>query len=179
MNAIAIPQPWASLVVHGYKTVFATMFNTRHRGPLAVLAGARDVPIAVYQERSIWTDLSQLHPDYALPEFRKKGGLTWLPRGVIVGIVELVEVVPREEADEEMTKQQHLHGDIGPGRYLWVVENPRPLADPPRVRHKTKLFRVTIGDTTTVAPRHAGGARAPKSGSGSGTEAGTSARPAE
>lgn len=45
---------------------------------LTRIAGARDVPIAVYQERSIWRDLSELNPDYAFAEFRKKDGLTWL-----------------------------------------------------------------------------------------------------
>lgn len=178
MNAIAIPQPWASLVCHGFKTVFATMFNSRHRGQLAIVAGARDVPIAVYQERSIRTDLSELNPDYATLAFRKGEGLTFLPRGVVVGLVDVVEVVSREGASEEVEREQRLHGDVGAGRYLWVVENPRPLENPQRVRIKNKLFGVTIEDATTVRPARASGARARRSGSGSGTEAGESAQPA-
>ena len=39
MKAISIRQPWAWLIVHGYKDVENRTWATKHRGPILIHAG--------------------------------------------------------------------------------------------------------------------------------------------
>jgi hypothetical protein len=41
MKALSIHQPWASLIVHGIKTVENRKWRTNHRGPLLIHAGRK------------------------------------------------------------------------------------------------------------------------------------------
>jgi len=39
MKALTVRQPWAWLIIHGYKTAEYRSWRTSYRGPLAILAG--------------------------------------------------------------------------------------------------------------------------------------------
>jgi hypothetical protein len=78
MKALSIRQPWASLIVAGHKDVENRTWSTRYRGPLLIHAPQSFASITADEiERRFGI---RLHFDQ-------------LPRGGIVGAVELVDVV--------------------------------------------------------------------------------------
>jgi hypothetical protein len=64
-----------------------------------------------------------------------------LPRGVILGLVDLVECYPTHDMPA-ISAAERSFGDFGAGRFAWQVENARPLPDPIPVRGSLGLFDV-------------------------------------
>jgi hypothetical protein len=82
MKAISIRQPWASLIVAGYKTIENRTWDTGYRGPLLIHAGKRwDTD----WESSRRVVLDHIHCI--------KETLGELPVGGIIGRVDLVHVI--------------------------------------------------------------------------------------
>lgn len=122
MKAITIIQPWASLIISGQKRVENRTWATEYRGPLLIHAGQ--------------------NYDQAGYEFLRGLGIDALgpqdaPRGVILGRVDLVDIVAKRsrgtcqqllggEFDEHL-----LQGDpLASGPICWVLRNPQPLPVP-------------------------------------------------
>jgi hypothetical protein len=52
------------------------------------------------------------------------GGGGNLPRGAVIGTVEIVDCVPVEELVDSLDNRERLLGDYSPGRFAWVLQNP-------------------------------------------------------
>ncbi len=119
MKALTVRQPWASLIMAGIKDVENRTWPTSYRGPLVIHAG-------LGLDHDAFTVHGRL--------------LDELPRGVVLGTVELVGCVrghpsPWAEAD----------------CWNWLVADPRPLAAP--VPAKGKLGMWDVPDAL-LAPDH-------------------------
>ena len=102
MRALTIRQPWASLIICGEKDVENRTWTTRYRGPLAVHAGYRaDHDLQPWQQ-----DIVER--------------LNTLPRGAIIGIVDLRDIVSDSSSRWAET-----------GHYHWVLTNQRPIEPVP------------------------------------------------
>jgi ASCH domain len=103
MKAIVIRQPWAWLIVNGYKDIENRTWTTRYRGPLLIQASARR-PTS-----------REMHEFRA---FARKRGVT-LPEefelGGIVGMARLDDCV-------EKSRSKWFGGPIG-----WVLSKPKKL----------------------------------------------------
>jgi len=84
MKCLTIRQPWAWLVVNGWKNVENRGWATKHRGDLLIHAAAR-MTQADYEACRIFVD--GIHEDLAMPAFED------LPLGGIVGEVTLLDCV--------------------------------------------------------------------------------------
>jgi hypothetical protein len=119
VKAIVIRQPWAWLIVHGYKDIENRSWRTHYRGPLLIQASASLPPKAELEE---------------LKAYAKKRGAVVpdeLETGGVVGIATLADCVER-------SRSRWFEGDFG-----WVLQDARPtkfvamkgqlgLFDPPR-----------------------------------------------
>ena len=127
MKAISLRQPWADLVVQGKKTLELRTWTVSHRGPLAIHA-AQAVEEAACQAHGL-----------------APGGLT---SGALVGVVDLVEIIPLDEAAFQQQAGAHrAQGFFAPPPggvvlYGWRLENPRPLPHPIPYRGRMGLFSV-------------------------------------
>jgi hypothetical protein len=122
MKALSFRQPWAELVLQGRKTMDLRTYNTHHRGRIAVHASQ-----TVEAERCWEYDLN---PDN-------------LDAGGIVGTVDLLDVIPLDEATYEQHRQAHLAGRRWrAGMYGWVLAHPQRLPDPIPAPGRTNLFTV-------------------------------------
>lgn len=102
-RALSLRQPWAWLVVNGYKDIENRSWRTKHRGPLLIHAS------------STTTDFKLEH----LEKIDKKYGVrvpVTVDIGGIVGVVDVVDCVPRHRS------KWHFQGN-----WAWVLENPRRL----------------------------------------------------
>lgn len=113
--ALGVRQPWAELIVRGIKRVEVRSSGTRVRGTIYVYASRR---------------ASEL-PDAARAAALHGLNVDALPRGVIVGTVELVESRLAVPEDAEAAC-------VGPGlldgRFAWRLSNAERFEEPLPVR---------------------------------------------
>lgn len=111
MKALSIMQPWAWLIVNGYKAVENRSWNTSFRGPLLIHAGKKADPdgYAFVKER---------FPEVVIPTLYVGGGM-----GGIVGAATLDHVVHE-------SNRRHLTARDEPwffGEFGFILENARTL----------------------------------------------------
>ncbi|WP_456429967.1 DUF7680 family protein [Rhodocaloribacter sp.] len=123
MKALSIRQPRAAQTVDGARTLDVRTWATKHRGPLAIHAGA-------------------------LRRVRRIRRLGFVPEalhyGALIGTVTLAEVVPLDESAWEARRDEHLHDGPFPGGslYGWRFTDARRLARPVPMRGHMGLFDV-------------------------------------
>jgi hypothetical protein len=83
IKALSVRQPFAWLIVHGFKPVEYRSWPTSYRGPLAIHAGGRVLSRSEFDE---------VEADFGLSIPRDE-----LVRSAIVGLVELVDCYPEED----------------------------------------------------------------------------------
>jgi len=132
MKALSFRQPWAELILQGRKTMDLRTYNTHYRGPLAVHASQK-VETGHCREH-------HLDPDN-------------LDAGGIVGTVELIDVIPLDEATYQEQLDAHLAGRRWrEGLYGWVLAHPRRLPQFIPARGRTNLFNVELELTDEQRP---------------------------
>ena len=101
MKVIVIRQPWAWLIVNGYKDIENRTWSTRYRGTLLIQASA-NLPT-----KAKWTEIEQFvrNRGVQLPASFETGG--------IVGTAEIEDCVTR-------SKSKWFEGPVG-----WVLARPR------------------------------------------------------
>src|SRR5262249_50273019 len=66
-----------------------------------------------------------------------------LPKGKIIGMVDLLDCIPTEELDLEIARtSEQKFGDFRPGRWAWKVTKPVAFASPIDYQGKLGLFDV-------------------------------------
>lgn len=128
MKAISLWQFWASAVALGLKQNETRGWSTNHRGPIAIHAAKKDTR----ELRGLWDHFM------CRGDFRDKFqaarlySFTMLPKGAIVAVAELDEVVPTEVAlhCKIIGALEMELGDYGINRFVWRLKNIRPLKQP-------------------------------------------------
>lgn len=125
MKALSFHQPRAEQIIRGDKTVDIRTWQVKYRGRLAVHASSRHRDDRC---RALGFDPGPL--DY----------------GALIGTVELVDIVPLDEAAYEALRREHLlDGPFpGPPCYGWRLANPRRFQAPVPCRGRMRLFNVEI-----------------------------------
>jgi len=124
LKALSFRQPWANLILQGKKTLDLRSWETKYRGPLAVYAS-----LEVEKEACAAHGVDS----------------TSLTTGALVGIVDLVEVLPLNEAAYQARAAEHLNGRPWRERLFgWVLANPRWIEPPQVVKGRLNLFDVEI-----------------------------------
>ncbi len=90
MLALSIRQPWAWLIVHGYKPIENRTWATTYRGNFLIHAG-KSMTHAEYDEARALA-LYVLGESFAFPEFDS------LSRGGIVGAAKVVDCIQRSDS---------------------------------------------------------------------------------
>lgn len=125
MRGLSLWQPWASLVACGLKKIETRSWGTTYRGDVAVQAAMR----WTRQEREFTASLLGWELTAPFNAYASDPGS--LPRGEVVCLARLVNVVPMTE--EWIASQTLLEKTLGgyvPGRFGWVLEDVRPCSVP-------------------------------------------------
>lgn len=126
MKALTVWQPWASLIMAGWKRYETRHWATFYRGPLAIHAAQRLI-----------TDIDDRLWDMLAADF----GMNWpkeLPRGRMLGTVRLTDCKHTEAFDVDAIEQ--LCGDWTPGRFAWRLDDFRTFDSPPEVKGRQGFF---------------------------------------
>ncbi len=113
--ALGIRQPWVELILRGVKTIEVRSQNTQVRGPIYLYSAKKlaEIPAADAAIRKYQLDIESL------------------PRGVLVGTVEIVETArcrPRDAAAACVPRA------LLKGQFAWRLGNARRLEQPLPVR---------------------------------------------
>ena len=123
MKAITLSQPYASLLAIGAKRVETRGYGTAYRGLLGIHA-AKLVPN--WSRAKLEAFREALEP----LGVRATEDLDAMPRGAVLAIVRLVDVVAMNSGDERLPEPgsaEHEFGIYAPGRFAWFLE----LLSPP------------------------------------------------
>jgi hypothetical protein len=104
MKALTLIQPWATLIIDGRKKIETRSWSTKVRGPIAIHAGKKVDRVAAEE--------FGYDPDK-------------LPTGCVIGVAELTDCF---QFTEQTPKDPY--GDFTPGRYGFMLENPRGFQYP-------------------------------------------------
>jgi hypothetical protein len=122
MKCLTLMQPWASLIVHGYKRYETRSWVTSHRGPLLIHAGRRfPEPVREMCMQLPFAGCLR-HMGVLLP--------SQLPLGAVVGVVTVVDCIPASDLADTLDPRERQFGNFADGRYAWLLAGPVPLAVP-------------------------------------------------
>ena len=122
MKALSFRQPWAELILGGRKTMDLRTYGTAYRGPLAIHAS-----------KIVEQDACRLHDLDS----------NTLPTGGVVGVVQLVDILPLSEMEYEGRKDEHLAGRrYRRGMHGWVLARPNRLPQVIPFRGRQGIFTV-------------------------------------
>lgn len=127
MKGLTLTQPWATLVALGAKRFETRSWSTGYRGPLAIHAAKGLGPVG--GKDGLWRITGTEPFQSAL------AGAGPLPLGLIVAVVDLVDVLPTEEALARYViagTDEESFGDYSNGRFAWKLTNVRPVRVPYR-----------------------------------------------
>ena len=130
MHALSVMQPWASLIVLGVKRIETRPWHTGFRGRLAVHASSRLPP-----------GFDEVVGTEAVRSALRLAPWQRLPRGVLLGTVELRDCVRVEDLDLDAIGNAEISfGNFSPGRWVWLLADARPLAEPVPLRGRLGVF---------------------------------------
>lgn len=136
MKVISIWQPYASLLIHGFKTIETRGWKAPER-----LIGTE---ICIASTKIITVDQRFAFNRPEFQRFYRETGLVALddlPCGCVLGTVLLhsSEVID-EDIIDDITEEEYEFGWFTPGRYAWRVRNPKPFKVPVPARGKQGIW---------------------------------------
>lgn len=169
MKALTLWQPWASLVALGVKSIETRSWSTPYRGQLAihaaktrpktyamqvgdyrcvplndgrwslVHAGSGHVAILPFGQVLAIATLADVVP---IDGPNEAGHLRFVCPDIGGGLTRYVFADPwRQPALEEDVTDQRPYGDYSePGRFAWILDDVRPLAEPVTARGRQQLW---------------------------------------
>lgn len=152
MRALSLTQPWATLVAVGEKSVETRSWSTPYRGLLAIHAavGLESVGGLAGLSRLIESDpfASALAPH--ISGYTAEERARDLPRGALVAVVELVDVVklrapglPEDLRHPTARPHEETFGDYRPGRFAWSFVHRLNLHDGIECRGALGLWKIS------------------------------------
>lgn len=127
MKAITLWQPWASLIAIGAKQYETRSWSTTYRGPIAIHAAMK-------------------HPDYfPYDSIRvlREAGFPTVPRGVVVAVAKLVDVIGTCPLASNVSPLERQFGDWRCGRFAWKLEDVQMMEPPIKASGKQGLWNWT------------------------------------
>lgn len=134
---LTLTQPWATLVAIGAKRVETRSWRTSYRGPLIIHAAKTYKP----EDQAFANQnpfVAEAFEQVGIPTTE----LERLPLGKLVGAAKLLVV---QSTDDEKKMQRHFcpaeeaFGNFGPGRWIWVLDNPLSFPDEQRKPYSGRL----------------------------------------
>lgn len=134
MKCLSIRQPWAMLILAGHKRFETRGWGTVHRGPLAIHAARYLGEETLQFCQRPWVRVLLRNAGYA--------SVVDLPRGQVLGVVELIDCVSLPAQDLELSARDRQLGDFRPGNFAWRLCEPQLLENPQQFTGKLGLFDI-------------------------------------
>lgn len=135
LACLSMWQPWASLVIYGFKRFEGRQWDSDYRGPLWIHAGSRQpTPEEIEAVEKQYKLLYQGVSKKDLPEFPNE-----YPTGCLIGLVDLQSVIDQKTYKQHVPKEYTKEST---SEFLFVARNPRRLMVPIRMPGKRGIFNI-------------------------------------
>jgi activating signal cointegrator 1 len=138
MRILSLTQPWATLMTLGKKRYETRSWSTKYRGLVAIHA-AKGFPRECRALCEVW------------PFSKYVTAADHLPRGFIVAVAELTDVIPTEDFTASLLKPDHVDdleevnfGNYAPDRFAWKFIDIRALKTPVLCRGSLGLRKLDL-----------------------------------
>lgn len=145
LACLSMWQPWASLVVYGFKRFEGRQWDTDYRGPLWIHAGSRqpteeEIEGVEKQYKILYQNVNKKD----LPDFP-----TEYPTGCLIGLIDLQSVIDQKTYKAHVPKEYTKEST---SEFLFVSRNPRRLTVPIRMPGKRGIFNIdeNVGRTALM-----------------------------
>ena len=139
MKAITVWQPWAGAMAAGIKENETRSWATKYRGPIAIHAGKKQIPLpwdGVLDDPT-WRLFYKILGRHGINLYYESGMVPpdnyeyKLKYGEVIAIAELVDCIRiTPEYITTLTPDELALGDYTPGRYAWKLANVQKLPEP-------------------------------------------------
>jgi len=137
LRLLTLTEPFATMVRLGAKRVETRSWTTSSRGPVAIHA-AKGFPPAMRA-------LCHTEPFRSVLAAAGLDGPDDLPRGNVVAVVTLTDVLPADSRDPRLTGRltplEAAVGNYAPGRFAWLLDDLRALTTPVPAVGRLGLWR--------------------------------------
>ncbi|EGR33130.1 thyroid hormone receptor interactor 4, putative [Ichthyophthirius multifiliis] len=132
-KCLSMLQPWASLLIEGYKRFEGRYWNTEYKGVLWIHAGA-----TIPTQEQIEEIENQYKEHYkgvqGMPPFPKR-----YPTGCLLGCIDLQGVLTREKYIANIPEKYREDSQC---EYIFVVRNPKKLFYPIKMKGSKQIFDI-------------------------------------
>ena len=139
-KCLSMYQPWASLLVYGFKRFEGRHWDTNYRGPLWIHAGAKEPDEATI--KSVEGQYRKLYEGVDMPPLPQS-----YPTGCVIGVVDLQDVIDQKQYTEVVPKR---YTGESTSEFLFVVRNPRRLMVNIRCPGSKGIFEINDGMVTNA-----------------------------
>jgi hypothetical protein len=115
IKTLSIKQPWAFLIVAGYKDIENRTWQTAYRGRFAIHASGK-FDFDFFDVCNNWKACDAVCKHFGIAEGSRKITKNKHELGAILGTVELADI--KESSDSEWYYS---------GNFAWILKNPEPL----------------------------------------------------
>ncbi len=129
MKAISIKQPWANFIEQGTKTIEIRSWQTKHRGPLLIVASLQPSPIL---KKFSEVDKQGRHK----VQDREYFDFDYLHFGRAICVVELYNITEFRPNHEDAAMCEHM-----PGLFAWHLRNIKQV-QPVAFKGKLSIYEV-------------------------------------
>lgn len=133
---LSLHQPWASLVVLGFKRLEGRVWSTDYRGPLWIHAASLLPDPATYELLCQQYDdvYDGVHPPFP--------PLEDLPTSALLGRVDLVDVVEQGDLEDMRDTSDFPQSEGSSSPFVFYLRRPQLLTIPIAMRGRHKLWRL-------------------------------------
>lgn len=132
-NCLSMHQPWASLVIEGFKRFEGRFWTTEYKGPLWIHAGSKvPEPEIIRGVESMYEALYRDCPEK--PKLPAR-----YPIGSLLGMIDFQDVLNKETYKNKVPPKQREEND---SEFLFVFRNPRKLIYPIKMLGNKNIFRI-------------------------------------
>lgn len=121
MKCLTIKQPWASLIVNGYKRYEFRSWKTKYRGKILIHAG-------MSLEKEYASKIEEYNLEYI--------------NGAIIGEAEIVDCILVDKDFDNYLKSENniVYGNDHVGLYAWKLDNIKKYEKPIYIKGKLSLW---------------------------------------
>lgn len=145
MKVLTLYPPYATLCAIDAKHYETRPWITKYRGPLLIHAGKsmdvmRNIGAMSFSVNTMGQDINRFPLFREIVKLVKAGTLSEISFGVILCVVELVDVVRTEAVRDQLSAQELAFGNYADGRWAWKFEKVRRLMTPIPCKGHQKLW---------------------------------------
>jgi len=132
-NCLSMWQPWASLVVYGFKRFEGRHWDSEYQGPLWIHAGSKQPTDE--EIKAVEDQYRKLYDGVDMPPFPST-----YPTSCLLGVVDLQIVVTQEDYRKYIPKK---YTSESTSEHIFVMRNPRRLTTTVRLSGQRGVFQIT------------------------------------